>query len=455
MGPPLYLESNPESISESSNAQQCEIAKIPEETLLVIFRHALPPSWTISYARNLPPFPLSAWSADLETKLAIVQVCKIWYRIGLEFLYESVSLHSIGQLPALAATLEAHADIASLVQRLEIGYWVLPDYHSLHNEETRRIFDLCRNLTHLAFNPQCLPQPDSSLPRFPYIQDTPWRITQLDLCDRIDYVSILSALVHLSFTLESLSIVLPARYGIADYHPILTFLHLRSLRLCITMDSVQPGIYWVLPDLQQLLLYPPTFNWRFGAASAFLAQYGQTLRTLSLRCANDNAALEEILGHCPELYHLTVMEAFVADSITLRHEKLQTLDVLGDGTRLRAAHWKTVFPALHSCRYVDPSHGLYPTLPPIEGAARQPDYSLPVSSHLERLFVDGVGDSEEDDCDYEPDSDDDSTSEDEDGTWSEEDLPWSHAAGEEQDEEIGREEALAIFRRLADAGRGS
>ncbi|KAK7046458.1 hypothetical protein R3P38DRAFT_2873908 [Favolaschia claudopus] len=110
------------------NCEEGEFSsRIPEELVLRIFRDALPPSWTAYFGRTRPPFPRAVWSSDLETKLTLIQVCNRWHRIGLEFLYESVSLKSIGQLSQLAVfslALENSPHVGSLVQRLEICYWV-------------------------------------------------------------------------------------------------------------------------------------------------------------------------------------------------------------------------------------------------------------------------------------------------------------------------------------------
>ncbi|KAK7046456.1 hypothetical protein R3P38DRAFT_2873901 [Favolaschia claudopus] len=437
-------------LGEESVAAVCEtkaeVVTIPDEILLVIFREALQASWGVRYGNTLPPFPRNIWSSDFQTKLAIVGVCKAWYRVGLQFLYENVVLSSIGQLPTFVMTLEAQSSLASFVQRLEITYWVPRAYHNLHDAETRKAFELCTQLKQFAFNPRCHPLYDSDLvlPRFPYIEDTPWRITHLEVCDRIDYLSILSPLVHLSLSLESLSISLPISYRIEHHRPMLTFPRLLSLRLCIDHMS-PPDSIWVIPNLQQLLLCPIDHKWRGGPVAALLAQYGKKLRTLSLGCRETRATLAELLGHCPQLRHLTVVEDLVSVDNQLHHKTLQSLDVLGDGTldRINSSHFETAFPALRSYRYLDTFHDFYPSLPAIEGRAAGLDHSLPTSSWLEWILpLGGESSDDSEDSDYAPSSDGDSSDSGVNDDWSGDDIS-------EVEWEIGREDAIAVFRRLA------
>ncbi|KAK6992675.1 hypothetical protein R3P38DRAFT_3083497 [Favolaschia claudopus] len=405
-----------------------EVVTMPDEILLVIFREALQPSWGVRYGKTLPPFPRNIWSSDFQTKLAIVGVCKAWYRVGLQFLYENVVLSSIGQLPAFVMTLEAQSSIASFVRRLEITYWVPRAYNNLHDAETRKAFELCPQLKQFAFNPQSEPlYSNLDLPRFPYIEDTPWRITHLEVCDRIDYLSILPPLVHLSLSLESLSISLPLSYRTEDNRLVLTFPRLLSLRLCIDGLS-PPGSAWVIPNLQQLLLCPTHHKWREGPITALLAQYGQKLRTLSLGCRDPRSTLAELLGQCPQLQHLTVVESLVSVDDRLHHKTLQCLDVVGDGTlihRINSSHFETAFPALRSYR-----------------RAAELDHSLPTSSWLEWILpLGGESSDDSEDSDYAPSSDGDSSDSGADDDSSGDDLS-------EVEWEIGRDDTIDILRRV-------
>src|ERR1700761_4840410 len=106
---------------------------LPAETLFFIFRLALPPSWVLIHGDSLPPFPCPIWSADMCVKRAITGVCKTWYRIGVEFLYENVMLRSIGQLPAFVRTLETRRELGSFVRRLDVSCMIPLGYSLLYS----------------------------------------------------------------------------------------------------------------------------------------------------------------------------------------------------------------------------------------------------------------------------------------------------------------------------------
>ncbi|KAJ7888314.1 hypothetical protein B0H14DRAFT_2693542, partial [Mycena olivaceomarginata] len=362
-------------------------SKLPEETLLLIFRHTVPPAWTIRYSNALPPFPRTSWSnADLGTKLTIMRVCKTWHRVGLEFLYESVALHSIGQLPAFVNALEARmgdgggtGGVGAFVRRLEIGYWVPRPYDALHETELAGVLALCPRLTHFAYNPQVLDSWRPALPSFdPIPGSAALTLTHLEICDMMPYFLVIDTLVHLAPTLESLSLLLP---GNADYEPEMqappapvTFPRLTHLRLGLDRNSTPPGAHWALPTLTHLLLRPRTDALRpmdfdyHATARAFLAAHGRTLRVLSVRPnVRPHAALGDMLRLCPALWHLCVGEAELRAGLSLSlkaegggvlHAGLRSVDVFGaeapwgSGLDPGTVNLKHVFPALRECRYI-------------------------------------------------------------------------------------------------------
>ncbi|KAF8189488.1 hypothetical protein K438DRAFT_1936000 [Mycena galopus ATCC 62051] len=489
------LQAQAAQLSEFPN----QTSRIPEETLLVIFRHALPPSWGVTYGTTLPPFPQTGWSADFNTKLSIVRVCKIWHRIGLEFLYESVVLNCIGQLPALVYALETGADagIGAFVRRLEIGYWVPHTYHALHKAELKKIFELCPRLHHFAFNPQLLPL--GSLPTFPEVSTLRiGALAYLEVSDCVKYAVILPALAELCHTLQSLSLLLPTDYG--AIHPILTFERLESLRLRVATESILPEALWMIPHLQQLLIHPAPNCDVAGTTNpmtdddvylvpvhAFLDAYGRTLRVLSVRLGPGSSlrtdiGFEQFLDLCPALQHLCVTNRSRVSASSPKQGILRSVDVLTDfdfmSSQVQAMgqELKKRYPALRSCRYIDSVLDLFPQLPPLigPGAGSDPDCPFPVSSHLEFLSSQ--------DPDYIPHEGSDPDSdlerfleeggEEEDSGGSEgsdtdsSDLDWessdsnstdyhnlehiedtARTTSDDEDWEVDRDEAIAIFRR--------
>ncbi|KAF7350162.1 hypothetical protein MVEN_01318700 [Mycena venus] len=309
-----YRLSESESATSSDGALSQQLTgnsadlttRIPEETLVVIFRHALPLSWIASYGGTLPPFPRTSWSADFTTKLSVIRVCKKWHRIGLEFLYESVTLHSVGQLPAFVHALEASAEVGTLVRRLEIGYWVPRGFITVATGH-----------------------PSPTFPQTPVLGlGSQWAIRHLELCDYVEYAAVLPALAHLCPTLQSLSLCLPSSYG-AD-HPTLTFGSLESLRLGISGESLLPGGNWVITDLQRLLIRPicdshnfqnmrPSDTTYHTLVRAFLHAYGRTVKVLRVvpnwPC-KEILDLQVVLNQCPVLQYLCITELHLSQQLT-------------------------------------------------------------------------------------------------------------------------------------------
>ncbi|KAJ6571377.1 hypothetical protein B0H19DRAFT_1372484 [Mycena capillaripes] len=445
-------------------------SKIPEETLLVIFCLALPPSWAMGSGSSLPPFPQTIWSADYRTKLAIVGVCKIWNHIGLEFLYESVMLQRIGQLVTLVRALEGRAELGAFVRRLEICYFVPRGYHAIHITETKKIFEMCPRLTDFVFNPQGITPP--TVVPLPAVGPA---ITHLEVGDAVEYDLILPVLEQLCETLRSLSLLLPAAYG--ANHPILVFSHLQSLRLALTAESEVSAVHWVITNLQLVTFRP---NWPgmlrnteyYSIVFAFLHAYGPTLKVLKVlptmanrRRGSGHEVAQQLLDRCPVLQHFAAPASHL--KMPLHHHAVRCLDALSDGISVGLPQTEDVesldvrFPALRVCRYIDGCHDFVDAPPPLETEKRVVDvvekpvhYDLPESSWLGFILSDQClsepGSS--DDSDYVWNSqDDDDGSDVESGTDSSDASEYGSLHGdtssEDDDWEADRHEALAIFRR--------
>ncbi|KAJ6503870.1 hypothetical protein C8R45DRAFT_1091639 [Mycena sanguinolenta] len=438
--------------------------RLPDETLLAIFRLALPSSWVAKNWTTLPPFPRTGWSADLNTKLSIIQVCKRWHRIGLEFLYEMVTLHSIGQLPVFAEALETIADggMGVFVQHLRIEYWVPRGYHTLHNTELKKIFELCPRLKHFAFNPQ--PLPLLPIPAFPEVS-TLGAIAHLEICDRVKYAAVVPALVHLCPTLRSLSLLLPTTYD--AHHPTLVFASLENLRLGVAAESVfpGPGPIWVIPDLKQLLIHctpkcelagtrPPLPDVYLMVVRLFLMAYGRALSVLSVRIGAKSSSQEtrqfdfdQLLTWCPVLQHLYVTAQSRVSRPSMRSGMLVSWDIM-DETDISVAQYagqranlKDSNPTLRTYRFTDSCLDLFPELPAI-GADSNGLSSFSTASYLQFLCSEAYdgeddtrqnfnGDLSDQDSDYNDFDNIDDT------------VP---TADDDVDWEVDREEAMAIFR---------
>ncbi|KAJ7101296.1 hypothetical protein B0H15DRAFT_943634 [Mycena belliarum] len=179
----------------------------------------------MNYSEGFAPLPL-VWSADMRTKLAITGVSRAWHRVGVEFLYKSVVIRQIGQLPAFVYALETREGLSALVRHFAISCFRPPGYHAMHDAEIKKVFALCANVVDFAYT--------SKLPSLPRPVDRPnlilpSTITRLEFGPFTDYDAILPLLVQLSPTLRTLSLALPTAYS--DDHPRLVFARLESLRL--------------------------------------------------------------------------------------------------------------------------------------------------------------------------------------------------------------------------------
>ncbi|KAJ7488309.1 hypothetical protein FB451DRAFT_1529584 [Mycena latifolia] len=447
---------------KSTVLEQQRPCDFPDEILLDIFHHALPPSWVMSSSEALAPFP-PIWSADVRTKLAIVGVCKTWHHLGLELLYESVILQQIGQLPAFVRALEAREGLRALVRHLEISCFLPRGYFRLYDEETKKLFALCPNLSHFAFTPGFTLYRHSRL-----IPALPSTITSLEYGAAIEYSAILPSLVHLCATLRSLSLTLPDTYG-AD-HPTLTFASLEDLRLDLAVDSTIPVSEWVIPGLRRAVLRNrfrlgfPAYMKRETQLEVFLGAYGRTIRTLMISYLQSRS-LQDLLDRCPVLEHLGVSMALCA--APLNHATLTSVDIFnsssfadGDFGGLKGA-----LPALRACKYLDDSlalenfRDLSLALPAgdVVVTDQASVSNLPFSSWLTAILseVGAADDPSDDDPDYvfNSDDDDDGGSVDDSDSSSNSDSDAVSVSEEGGDEfhleenwEIESEEALAIFR---------
>ncbi|KAJ7888312.1 hypothetical protein B0H14DRAFT_3716380 [Mycena olivaceomarginata] len=388
------------------------IGQLAEEILLAIFRYALPPSGTVRYHNTLPPFPRTGWSnADLPTKLVMMSVCKTWNHVGLEFLYESVALHSYQQLHDFVGALggrmvEGASGVGLFVRRLEIGYWVPHPYRALHEAELGAVIALCPRLTHFAFTPQLLSGLAVLRPKFPYFAPNPRNsvLVHLEISDGVPYTEVFPALAQLAPTLESLSMLLPVKANssvLPEEHgrltPMLNFARLTCLRLSI---GHQDPTCTCTPALTMDFFY----------------------RRLSVA---DTLPPSAPLGSRLPLYH-HITRAFLEEygrtvqRGPLFHAGLRSVDVFGPSPAFDSGclNLKTAFPALCAYRYIFNSrcYNFLPDLPQsVDGhhdedaavlnshhiLSEEESDTLPCSSCLEYIFSDACADKDdEDDVDY-------------------------------------------------------
>ncbi|KAJ6507296.1 hypothetical protein C8R47DRAFT_1100821 [Mycena vitilis] len=334
-----------------------DFAGLPPEILLIIFRKALAPVWVLEGSKSLAPFPTDVSSVDLRMKHALLSVCKSWHGVGTELLYEAVTLRRIIQLPVFVRALESRAGLGSLVKHLDIDSFIPRGYSKLHEHESKRILELCPNLSHVGFSP---PFGIPELP--PILPAMSSSITSLAFSSSIPYSAILPALVHLCSSLTSLAFTIPSA---EDDHPPLTFDKLEDLRLTLEVYSVVLGANWRAPALRRLWLcrehvtnaeVPLSVEHR--RTEELLTAYGPTITFLMLSVFH--LLCQEYLDRCPVLEHLVLHKP----PYDIRHSALRFIDVFVscDATGSRASPTNK-FPSLRRYRHLDSATSVLQHIP--------------------------------------------------------------------------------------------
>ncbi|KAJ7637858.1 hypothetical protein B0H17DRAFT_1149317 [Mycena rosella] len=331
----------------------------------------------------------SVWSVGSRMKLAIVRVSKTWNQIGLKLLYEGVTLQRIGQLLAFVRALEAHDGPGDLVRKLSIGYFVPHRAAELHNQETRRIFQLGPRLTHFELKPPFLiPDLLTVLPRVSYT------ITYLEYNDQVQYHLIFPTLVQLSTNLQSLAICLSA-YDAAG-HPVVVFEKLEALRVRFVFNSAATLPEWSMPALRQLWLHT---GGSFGDihslshTESLLDSCGRNLIFLWLTHSTPLEAgdtIQGLLDSCPALEHLTIQGALYQVEPRLSHQLIHSLDVSCFPICDTSPTFRAGFPALRTFRTLDPTFMF-------SSVALPPDLPHDLDTHRELREADGATEDEDED----------------------------------------------------------
>ncbi|KAJ7485810.1 hypothetical protein FB451DRAFT_1554624, partial [Mycena latifolia] len=434
----------------------CHIDRLPHEIFLIILRSALPSAWVLRGDTSLPPFPQSIWSVDLRMKLSIAGVSKLWHQIGSELLYESVTLRRIGQLPAFVRALEERNGLGALVRNIDISCFVPHGYAALHDQETARIFELCPRLSHFGFKPPF--QIPASLTVLPRVSDT---ITSLEYNNQVEYSLILPTLVELSASLRSLALSLPITYDATG--PKIFFEKLEALRVRLSADSMASPPQWTMPALRRLWLQGSHGLSRIQNvrdAEAFLNICGRTLAFLWLphflvARTEPPVHIQSLLDRCPALKHLAMPRILCEVEPPLTHQRIHLLDLLCFPTRDTFTPFLHGFPALRALRTLDqtltfPWDVIPPDLPCDGDAQLESDEEdgTPEAAWITAVLATDPDADDSDDSDYVFNSQAGSNTDSEsDSEVSEEGR--ALLAGEfylDEDWEVDRAEALAIFR---------
>ncbi|KAI9063972.1 hypothetical protein FKP32DRAFT_1676052 [Trametes sanguinea] len=141
----------------SLEPQLCRINQLPEEILLHIFQLTRDPIHR--YDPSIMQGPHSSWMRGLRTRKALTLTCKAFLGPATAILYDDIVLRRMGQIPALARTLDpsrtpSAQTLSQLVRSIRIDSCVVWDaFAEVVKEELRSIFEHCTMLQAFSFIP--------------------------------------------------------------------------------------------------------------------------------------------------------------------------------------------------------------------------------------------------------------------------------------------------------------
>ena len=98
-------------------------SSLPHEILLPIFEYIQP--YIHQHDPSVIPGPRSPWLTSLRTKKALTLVCKAWTPPATAVLYNDIVIRRMGQISALANTLNQHPDLSDLVRSIRLDSCVV------------------------------------------------------------------------------------------------------------------------------------------------------------------------------------------------------------------------------------------------------------------------------------------------------------------------------------------
>lgn len=396
------------------NAGRAPLRQPPPEILRMIFLDVFPPAFLLD--ASLTPGPESPWCLSTQMKLSMMSVCKIWYRIAVEMLYEDISFRRIGQISAFLRTLRNNPYLGSLVKAVSVHCFVPHGYSTLLHQNLERIISDCSRISRIAFSVPYTVQLYQTLPSLTYKN-----ITQIEFGPTIGFDSLSSALSELGAVLVSLSMHIPL-VPLLTTRP-LRLQSLKKLRFRIGHKSQNTvsnlASQWIMPSLQSLTfdIDGEPFH-RMSCWKQFCTSHGRNLKCLVIvpipwRHAKKSRLheLQDLLDLCPSLEHI-VIPPFYEIELDVSHPNVKWIDIW------RSTHSSQVpefpihrgFPAFRGFRAVDCAFVNTPDIttlfPPDEviDTARSFEYRFPgiqVRHDPRHLYMMYTLDDDDEDTDYE------------------------------------------------------
>ncbi len=314
------------------------------EILLCIFHE----SGTPSRKHSDPSLVLgrrSLWLETMRTKKALALVCKSWHGPAIEALYEDIVIRRMGQIVALARTLQSEkCDFAHLIKAIHIdNLAILPSCSDVLKEDFETIMSRCTMLKEFSFRTErhlpCLvdiiPTWDITHPIHQQLHRLRFTTTltdrQLPLIHRL-----LASAVHLvSLTLYSYQ-GLPSE-SFSSLEP----LSLPSLEdLTISTPANYVTTKWTLPKLRSLTTFVPD-----AVPIDLLRAHERLLRYLHLHSSSwfSPQGIKQLSEHCPTLQHLVLVlpnSEYQVKHVALALPNLCHLDIWAWSSDVRHFRWE-------------------------------------------------------------------------------------------------------------------
>lgn len=319
---------------------------VPPELLELIFQQAIPPYALLD--TTLYSGDQSPWSQSLRLMKSITLVCRSWYHVGVQFLYENICIRRFPQLQHLHETLAALEtssslkNLAILVKSLDIQCHIPQLFASEFDSTLRAIMKLCPSISTFGYTSPCYIPP-------PGLQLTCLKphVTHLRLQNTMHYVELVSILRDLQHQLLVLHVKIchrqyqqyrefysedpnspfchePAEVALPSLHTlsVTTTDKLQNLNV---LDVLQE--HWAMPALERFTIYINFFIYNSRAPNDsdvvnerdlrrsivdFLSTHGRALRLLHIGIPYfwiPATHFKKVLGHCPLLERLVMHPA--------------------------------------------------------------------------------------------------------------------------------------------------
>ena len=330
------------------------ISHLPFELLHLILEFTIPPRLFLD-----PSFPLgshSPWSHATRQLKAHVLVCRMWRDVGMDLLYQDITIRHVDQTPALLRTLKLNTRLGPLIRTFRVHCYIPPSFMRMLCDGLSEIRNLCPNIVRLVINLEI---------ESPYFLDLKWfsdlfylAIADLELSlDRVE-IAPLALCSHL----RSLTIHTTDRTVTI---PPLVFDRLEEFN-CVWHSRMESDILihttWAMPSLKQLS--PCKFaGCKQFRCLPFIQSHGKNLISLGLRGKLVTETLQDILSLCPSLRRLVVdMSHHSSFPLALiSHPTLEYIDLWANAHHLDLQSWtestlashKRFFPALRNVRIID------------------------------------------------------------------------------------------------------